>query len=140
MKSETYTNKLAALLGLQDKVPAKTKTRNLSHREVAVREEEIQFAREAQGIVYFLLAPELFTPKVCKHCKEGFLVSRKQVGYCSYTCIKKSLEEIGIDWSKDGQFEALAQDQQVWDKNEPIWIKNIDAIKGILSVFDVQVD
>lgn len=134
MKAETYTNKLADLLGLQGQVPEKPK--KLSHREVAVKEEEIQFHREAQGIIYFLQAPELFTPKVCLHCEEGFLVSRRQVAYCSYTCIKKSLEEIGINWTKDGDYEAMVQDPQIYNKNEPIWIKNIEAIKAIINTFE----
>lgn len=136
MKTETYANKLAALLGLPDHVaevhaekPKKNKT-----SEVAVDENEVQSFRAAQGIIYFLQAPELFTQKVCKHCGESFLVSRKFVGYCSYTCIRKSLEEVGVQWAKGDDLEALARDPQVYQGNEPIWIKNIDKLKHALEV------
>lgn len=142
MKKETTANKLAALLGLTDKVtipeqfkdktkPSKAKP---TSAEIGISEAEIQDFRAAQGLIYFLQAPELFSMKICKHCGEGFLVSRKYVGFCSYTCIEKSLEEMGIKWRKGHDLEALARDPEVYDGNEPIWIRNLDRIKAVLDI------
>ena len=141
MKKVTTANKLADLLGLGPKVDTShfeddpKKRKKLLEKKGKIQgisEDEIQKFREAQGIIYFLQAPELFTHNTCKHCGEDFLVSRKQVSHCSYTCVKKSLEELGIEWSRDGKFEELAQDTSVFEKNEPIWIKNLDRIRKVL--------
>lgn len=121
-RATTAENKLNALLGLTEKVQ-EVKTRSTG-RIVGVTEKEIQEFREAQGLIYFLQAPALFTPKTCGHCGEAFLVSRKYVAYCSYTCIQKSLEEKGVGWRKGRDLEALAQDPQVYDGNEPLWIRS----------------
>ena len=121
MKRETKQNKLNALLGIVEKVEdykAKS-TGNI----VGISEDEIQEFREIQGLIYFLQAPTLFDAKKCPHCGEFFIVSRKYVAYCSYTCIKKSLEEVGINWTKDQDLEALAVDPQVYGGNEPIWVR-----------------
>jgi hypothetical protein len=142
MKKETTANKLAALLGLTDKVaipehfkdktkPEKKKT---TSAHIGISEDKIQDFRAAQGLVYFLQAPELFKLKTCKHCGEQFLVSRMYVAFCSYTCIEKSLEEMGIKWRKGSDLEALVSDPEVYEGNEPIWIKNIDRIKAVLGV------
>lgn len=144
MKKETAANKLAAILGLstntlphnlkteQQKKEAKSK---VTH-DVAINEAEIQSFRAAQGIIYFLQAPQLFSSRTCKHCGEQFLVSRKFIGYCSYTCIRKSLEELGITWRKGEDLEALADDPQVYDGNEPIWIRNIKQLREALEHLD----
>lgn len=137
MRKETIQNKLADLLGLTEfkveppKKGAKSKPKTNSNAPVGVSEEEIQNFRAAQGITYFLQAPELFTPKTCPHCGEGFLVSRKYVAFCSYTCIQKDLEAKGINWSRSGNIESLVKD--VYEGNEPIWIKNLDALQEVLS-------
>ena len=122
MKPETVQAKLNELLGIKPEVVNAITTKKTG-RVVGLTEEEIQEFREVQGILYFLEAPALFTPKVCPHCGEGFLVSRKYVKFCSYTCIKKSFEEIGINWTKGNDLEALANDPDVYGGNEPIWIR-----------------
>lgn len=136
MKKETYANKLAELLGLPTPAapPAvgKGKKQNLN-TPVGISEDDIQSFRAAQGLIYFLQAPALFTPKKCPHCGESFLVSRQYVSFCSYTCIRKDLEERGIKWSKGEDYEALANDPAVYEGNEPIWIKNLDAIQAVLD-------
>lgn len=120
MKQETRLDKLNELLGITEKVK-EVKTR-VTGQLVGVTEEEIQEFREAQGILYYLQAPGLFTFKVCPHCKEQFAVSRKFVAYCSYTCIRLSLAEQGIEWRKGRDIEALVADPQVYDGNEPLWV------------------
>ena len=155
MRAETTLNKLADLLGIdkahvenaqavkndpkvqrrrakqrkaEDKVAAKNRQFDM------VEEAQVQEFRAAQGVIYFLQAPKLFTPKICHHCGASFLVSRNAVGYCSYTCIKNSLAALGIDWDKGRDLEALANDPQVFDGNEPIWIKNLDNLQEALQV------
>lgn len=131
MKKSTVANKLNELLGITTKVEeVKTKS---TGKIVGITEEEIQTFREAQGLIYFLQAPSLFTPKICPHCKEGFMVSRKYVSYCSYTCIEKSLEELGITWSRKGNIDSVVKD--IYDGNEPLWIhqSNLKKLHGIVS-------
>lgn len=124
MKEETYLNKLNELLGIKEKVEELPKfTKAKPNDIVAVDEDEIDDFREKQAVLYYLRAPALFTSKTCSHCGDTFLVSRKYVGYCSYTCTRKALEELGIKWSKGEDLEALANDPQVWNGNEPLWIR-----------------
>lgn len=155
MRAETTLNKLADLLGIdksvvenaapvvsdptvqrrrakQKKATDKIAARN--RRFDMVEEAAIQEFRAAQGMIYFLQAPKLFSAKICHHCGANFLVSRNAVGYCSYTCIKNSLAELGVVWDKGRDIEALVNDPQVFDGNEPIWIKNIDQLKAALEV------
>jgi hypothetical protein len=92
-----------------------------------------------QGIIYFLQAPRLFEAKICKHCGEGFLVSRQNVAFCSYTCIRLSLEEIGIKCQRvevhdiDEPFPSPKYIDDIYDGNEPIWIRNIDLIESMIN-------
>lgn len=120
MKKTTVVNNLNALLGITEKVE-EVKVRTTG-RIVGVAEEEIQSFREAQGLIYYLSAPALFTKRICGHCGFPFMVSRKQVAFCSYSCINRSLEKLGITWSKGNNFEALALDREVYNGNEPLWI------------------
>ena len=133
MRKSTRANKLNELLGISAKVAevAVKKTGKI----VGITEEEIQEFREMQGLHYFLQAPALFTPKVCKHCGEGFLVSRKYVAFCSYTCIRKELSEQGIEWTKGNDIEALVA--SVYDGNEPLWIRSstLNVIKQMVMTF-----
>jgi hypothetical protein len=133
MAKQTAEDRLNALLGITSKVQ-EVKTRSTG-KVVGVTETEIQEFREAQGLEYFLQAPALFSAKVCPHCGDSFLVSRKYVSYCSYTCIRKSLEKLGIGWSKGKDLEGLANDSQVYQGNEPIWItrQNLEKALGILE-------
>lgn len=123
MKKETAEAKLAALLGIQHKVE-EIKIRSTG-KLIGVSENEIQKYREAQGLWYFLQAPALFTMKTCqrRECGEVFAVSRKYVAFCSYDCIRKSLADQGLKWKKGEDLEALAQDPDVYDGNEPIWVR-----------------
>lgn len=132
MKKSTVENKLNELFGLTEK--AATVKVQATGRVVGVTEREIQNFREAQGLIYYLHAPALFTPKTCPHCGEKFMVSRKYVAYCSYTCIRMSLREQGIEWKKDKDIEGLVN-SDVYDGNEPIWIRqsNLTALKEALS-------
>lgn len=138
MKKETYAEKLAKLLEQATGVKvteikkehdeqAKIRRGNL----VEVPESKIQNLREAQGLTYFLQAPALFQYKVCPHCGADFLVSRMFVAYCSYTCIEKSLEEIGISWSRAGKIDEMIK--EVYDGQEPIWIRNLDQLRSALE-------
>lgn len=120
MKAETAQEKLNRMLGLAPEKVAEVKAKTTG-KVVEVSEDDIQEFREAQGLLYFLKAPELFTYKVCKHCGDGFLVSRLYVGFCSYTCIRKELEKDGIKWRKGHDIEALVAD--VYEGNEPIWLR-----------------
>lgn len=148
MKKVTTANKLAELLGLRPDIAAqstavveearystkKPKKGVTKHPvDIGVTEEEIQDFRAAQGLVYFLQAPELFSFRVCKHCGASFFVSRKYVAFCSYTCIRASLNEIGIAWTKGNDIEALVNDPQVYEGNEPIWVRNVDRIRAIID-------
>lgn len=121
MRKETVEAKLNRLFGLEQKAE-EVKVRTTG-KVVGVTEGEIQEFREVQGIIYFLHAPALFQSKVCPVCKEWFFVSRKYVAYCSYQCIKTSLAKSGLEWRKGRDLETLANDPQVWDGNEPIWIR-----------------
>jgi hypothetical protein len=134
VRKETIQNKLAELLGLTEfvvEVDKKGKPKPKTNAPIGVSEDEIQNFRAAQGLTYFLQAPELFSAKTCPHCGEGFLVSRKYVAFCSYTCIEKDLEAKGIKWSRKGDIDSLIKD--VYEGNEPIWIKNLEALQEVIS-------
>lgn len=124
MKKETAEAKLNQLFGdmfVKKVEEVKVKT---TGRVVGITEEEIQEFREIQGILYFLQAPALFSYKVCGHCGADFFVSRKYVKYCSYTCMKLEFRKQGFEWRKGNDIEALVLDPQVYDGNEPIWIRS----------------
>jgi hypothetical protein len=140
MKKETAAQKLMALLGqvndeVKDRLEEVAKHTKAKQGNIkSITEEEIQNFREAQGVLYFLQAPALFQPKVCKHCGEHFLVSRLYVAYCSYTCIRKELNSQGLEWRKGRDLEALINDPQVYNGNEPIWIRNLPNLKKCLEM------
>lgn len=132
MKKATYENKLAELLGLTEvKQQIDEKKQARQGKIQGISEDEIQEFRVFQGITYFLQAPELFSYKVCKHCGEGYLVSRLYVAFCSYTCIRKSLNELGLEWRKGNDIEVLIQES--YDGQEPIWIRNLPKLKAALE-------
>lgn len=133
MKKETTLDKLNAILGLtkqaeEVKVKASGKTLGIS-------EHEIQTWREIQGIIYYLHAPHLFQPKICKNCGTRFVVSRLYVAFCSYLCIKESLRKMGIEWSRDREDYEILVTSNVYEGNEPIWIResNLLKLKGMLD-------
>ncbi len=138
MKATTTASKLAALFGIQQEV-VETSTiheeenkKNGKGKFRGIPEESIQNYREAQGLIYFLQAPKLFTARTCKHCGEGFLVSRHQVAYCSYNCIELELKKMGIDeWSRKNDIPSLVK--EIYDDNEPLWVRNIDGIKSLIN-------
>lgn len=140
MRESTVANKLAELLGIKDKVEIpdkfltpKEKKQKAKRGWEPVNEEDIQNFRQVQGVSYYLQAPMLFQHKVCKHCGEEFLVSRRFVAFCSYLCIKKDMEANGFEWLKGKDLEALANDPHVYGGNEPIWIKNLDKLQKALE-------
>jgi hypothetical protein len=149
MKRETTANKLLALLGIEsekkEELVTKTVKKNTPKNKFQnITEEEIQHFREAQGIIYFFKAPELFKLKTCPHCGADFLVSRLYVAYCSYTCIAKSMEEDwGVVWSKTEDIRSLSEGDtndiiqavnNLWEGNEPIWIRNLPMLQKALEV------
>lgn len=106
----------------------------------AVREEEIQTFRELQGILYFLQAPALFTPKVCRYCKEAFLVSRRYVTCCSWDCLRRELQKQGFEWSKGEGIEfnedkmlKIINDNSIFQGQEPIWVRNLPQFQAALQ-------
>lgn len=121
-KPTAAENKLNALLGLTSKAE-EVKANGSTGLFYGVSEAEMQDFRSAQGLIYFLQAPELFHPKTCKFCKEPFIVSRMFVACCSYTCIRKDLERRGFKWEKGRDLEQVILDPQVYNGNEPIWVR-----------------
>lgn len=121
MKRETQLDKLNALLGISKKAE-EVKIKSTGNT-VGITEDKIQKWREIQGVIYFLQAPALFSPKTCTNCGMKFTVSRLFVSCCSYDCITESLRKIGITWEKGSNLESLALDPQVYDGNEPLWVR-----------------
>jgi endogenous inhibitor of DNA gyrase (YacG/DUF329 family) len=140
MKVETAAEKLNKLLGIDPDIIERDKRRQAAleaqrtGRLQGISEAEIQKFREMQGIIYFLQAPELFHLKKCPNCQTPFMVSRLFVAFCSYECIRESLRHIlGGEWEKIKDLESLAVDPQVWNGNEPIWIRNLPKLKMVLE-------
>lgn len=141
MKKETYLNKLNELLGLTGKVEEiKVANEAKKGKFVGITEDEIQTFREAQGVIYFLQAPALFQSKVCKHCNHPFLVSRLYVAYCSYTCIRASLKEMGFEWDKGKDIEVdhermleYINDKEIYNGQEPLWVRNLSTLEAALQ-------
>ena len=140
MKQETRLSKLAELLGIKTEVEVHVEKANNRNKFIEVPEETIQDFRAAQGIIYFLQAPELFSMKICKwrECQQPFAVSRQFVAYCSYTCIKDSLAEIGIDWNRGSLTDADKIEMMingVYEGQEPIWIREpiLSRVRSVLN-------
>jgi hypothetical protein len=121
MKKETTLDKLNAILGI--KAAAEELKVKSSGKTVGISEDEIQTWREIQGLIYFLQAPALFQPRVCKNCNTKFVVSRLYVAFCSYLCIKEDLRNKGIEWTRDSNIEELVLSKHVYEGNEPLWVK-----------------
>jgi hypothetical protein len=93
MKDETKLNKLAALFGLQEHVPAKPTPPDPRESEKAV-----QRSREAEATILYLEEPARFVTRKCGHCDEVFAVDRTNISMCSDTCrTKHLLEKFGIE-------------------------------------------
>lgn len=127
---------MAAILGIELPTevlsPRNEKTQKKTPGLIAIEESEIDSFREAQGLLYFFAAPELFTPRVCKLCELPFLVSRKQVAYCSYVCLKKDLyDRLGVNWSRATDMELMVK--QVYEGNEPLWVRNLNRVQEMLD-------
>lgn len=128
MKAETRAAKLAALLGISEVVEKHVEKKNNRNKFVEVPEDKIQDFRAAQGLIYFLQAPELFKMRLCswRECQQPFAVSRQFVSVCSYTCLKDSLADIGIDWNRDGTSDREKIEMTIdgiWEGQEPLWIR-----------------
>lgn len=138
MKKDTRAAKLAELLGIAPVIQQIVEKKSNTNKFVEVPEDKIEDFRAAQGLIYFLQAPELFTMKVCKHCKADFAVSRQFVNLCSYTCIKASLAEIGIDWNRNDTSDTEKIEMTIngiWEGQEPLWLKSdmLTRIKTVLN-------
>lgn len=142
MKQETIANKLAKLLKIEDKVDTTAYSdkpvSKRSKRFAGIPEEEIQTYREGQALILFFQAPELYTPKICKHCGTSFLVSRHQVSYCSYDCVERECLKItGVKWTRKKDMELMVK--EVWEGNEPLIIRNIDRIRKVLDEAETEI-
>lgn len=145
MKDETRLKKLAELLGITQEVEVHVEKKNNRNKVIEIPESEIESFRAAQGVLYFLQAPELFTARLCKwrECQQPFAVSRQFVAYCSYTCLKDSLADIGIDWNRGGLTDAdkiqLTIDT-IWEGQEPLWIREpiLSRVRSVLNTLPVD--
>ena len=138
MKKDTYLKKMAELLGVEvseDKIETyreEKEVKKKNNKFNAIREEEINSFRARQGLIYFFLAPELFSARVCKECGAPFLVSRHQVAYCSITCLNLwALNNFGFQWNRLNNIELAVK--EVWEGNEPLWVNNLDAIQNVID-------
>lgn len=151
MKVETAAEKLNRLLGItpeqvealaSDTNPAKAETVRRKRLEefknqpatFGYTDDEFADIRIMQGTLYFLQAPELFTIKQCPSCNDWFAVSRAAVGYCSYECMDRKFKELGLTFHKGANLVELAQDPDVWRKNEPLWTIKLMKLQHCLQV------
>ena len=82
--------KAAALLGITQEEFDST------YQPISEKEER---SREADSVLlYSLYGGKGFTQRRCRRCNKDFAVSYASVAYCSDTCRKAALAEIGIDW------------------------------------------
>lgn len=134
MKKETAEQRLNALLGITEKIEeVKQKVAVQKGNLRGIDDSQIEHYRAIQGLIYYLIAPELYTHKKCKECNEDFLVSRLHVAFCSYDCMRKSLRKLGLRWEKGDYPETLALDPQVYDGNEPLWVRNLPMLQKCLE-------
>lgn len=118
---EKAAEKLAKLLGLTEVLEETVQQKEILQGNLhGVSEDKIKERRDLQGILYFLRAPDLFTFRDCNHCGTNFAVSRLQVAYCSYNCIRDSLKAKGLDWKRSENMEVIVRES--YDGNEPLWI------------------
>jgi hypothetical protein len=139
-KKETYANKLNELLGIKEIVEQIEEKREINRGNLrAVEDHEIETYRAVEGLIYYLQAPRLFSPRICKQCEAPFLVSRLHVAFCSYECLRHNLNNIGIEWRKGQDIEALALSPQVFDGNEPLWVRNLETLQNVLMDLSEQI-
>jgi hypothetical protein len=135
VKSETYQAKLNELLGIAPEVAEKVKQKVEAKKGniIGITEDEITERRKMEGLVYFLQAPELFHPRVCKRCGEPFLVSRLHVAYCSYLCIRNDMrEKWAIEW-RNGSSDMELMVKEVYEGNEPLWVGDLQTLQNVLT-------
>ena len=151
MKQSTAEQKLMELLGIKDVEPShaepeKPKARakakpgdSNAYAFTAVEEVEIQSFRAIQGFLYYLQAPKLFTYLKCRECHEPFMVSRRNVAFCSYNCIAKNCESQGFVWNKGMlDLEVMVNDTQLYNGNEPIWIRQPEKVlDALITMFEL---
>jgi len=140
VKKSTYEKKMAELFGIDTQIIERVEDQRAKQEAQrtgklqGISEAEVQKFREMQAVIYFFQAPQLFKLKICPRCKQPFLVSRLFVGFCSYDCIREQIrDEMGTNWEKSRDLETLAVDPQVWNGNEPLWIRNLPRLKEILA-------
>ena len=90
MKADKIEERLAKLLGLEDKLE------ELKPREATA--EEKTASHEAEAVISFLRDPDRFKIKTCGQCENTFAVDYPSVGFCSDRCRKVHLHELGIEW------------------------------------------
>ena len=128
-KNDYYKKQLQELLGL-DPPPVKQPRKVIQ----AMEEFDLQKIREAEGVAFFLNAPDLFSLRTCQWCGVEFLVSRREIWYCGIPHLQLGLNRQGIKWDKDKGFEAIVHDH--FEDNEPIWIRRLNDIREILTDFE----
>lgn len=140
---EKAAEKLAKLLGLTEVLEETVQQKEILQGNLhGVSEDKIKERRDIQAVTYYLVAPDLFTFRACKFCGADFAVSRLQVAYCSYNCIRDSMAEIGLGWTRSENMEVIVRD--TYDGNEPLWLSHETmvslerALKRLLEVAQVQ--
>lgn len=120
---EKAAKKFAEMFGLSEVLEEEVQQKEILQGNLhGVSEEKINERRGLQGILYYLRAPDLFTFRKCNNCGTDFAVSRLQVAYCSYNCIRDSLKAMGLEWSRSKDMELIVKES--YDGNEPLWLSS----------------
>lgn len=85
MKDDKRRARLAALFGM---APPTQEELN----------EAVDKSREAEAALAYYNEPSRFKEVTCKQCGLRFAVNRGSVAYCSDSCRRKMLADIGIEW------------------------------------------
>lgn len=105
-KEQRARDKLAELFGLQEHVPTEP--------EPSQTEKDLTNSRQAEAVIEYITRPQLFKQVECKQCGGVFATNRGNVSYCSDTCRKHKLAELGIVWDPTKPQELR------WDYREPL--------------------
>lgn len=90
MKDEIKQQRLAKLLGIEYVPPVKETPAAKVARE--------NISREAESVIAYLDAPQAFSKRPCRVCKQVFAVNRANISCCSDTCRTELLSDIyGLD-------------------------------------------
>ena len=62
---------------------------------------------EANAVLHYIWNPEQYSEKWCKQCGKLFATNRPaHVSICSVECMKKAIQEIGLDWDPLVELES----------------------------------